>query len=168
MSLVIREAVEGDYEALCEIIDQVDELHRDKLPRRFRAAEGPVRTREFISNAIDAPDIGLFVAEIEPALTGFVHVIIRKTPDIPILVPRRYAVVDNLAVRTEHRRHGIGHALMERVQTWARAQGATSIELRAYAFNRPAIDFYRKLGYDIVSHHMTRWLDVPEPAGNQG
>ena len=163
-AIVVREAVSGDYEALCEIIDQVDELHRNKLPSRFKAAEGPVRSKAYIVNAISAAEIGLFVAETEHerSLLSFVHVMIRDTPGIPIFVPRRYAVVDSLAVRREHQRSGVGRALMERALAWAMAKGAESMELRVYAFNGPAMRFYERLGYRILSHHMTKWLDAPE------
>jgi ribosomal protein S18 acetylase RimI-like enzyme len=158
MAIVIREATEGDYEALCTVIDQVDQLHRDNLPQRFNVASGPVRTRQFILNAVNAPDIGLFVADVERTLAGFIQVIVRDVPDTPILVPRRYAVVDNLAVTEEYRRSGIGRALMETAEAWAKAKGATSIELNVYAFNQTAERFYRELGYEILSHRMTKSL----------
>jgi GNAT superfamily N-acetyltransferase len=137
MALVIRETVRRDYKALCELIDQVDELHRNRLSDRFKAVEGPVRTRDFVLNAIHASDVGLFVAEMGKSLAGFVHVVIRDTPQIPIFVERRYAIIDSLAVRQEHRRSGIGRALMDEAETWAKAKGASSIELNVYASTNP-------------------------------
>jgi ribosomal protein S18 acetylase RimI-like enzyme len=47
---------------------------------------------------------------------------------------------------------------MERAEEWARAKGATSIELNVYAFNEIAQRFYRELGYEILSHRMTKAL----------
>jgi ribosomal protein S18 acetylase RimI-like enzyme len=159
MEITIRPAVEGDYDGLCELIDRVDELHRDNLPRRFRASEGPARSRSFILKAIDASDTGLFVAEFKESLAGFIRVIVRDTPPVTIFVPRRYAVVDNLAVRDSFRRSGIGRALMERAETWAKGKGATSIELNVYAFNRPAMSFYQRLEYHTLSHRLTKRLE---------
>jgi ribosomal protein S18 acetylase RimI-like enzyme len=158
MDITIREATERDYEALCEIIDQVDRIHQEALPARFKGSDGPPREREYIVNAVRSSDVGLFVAQKENQLAGLVHVVIRNVPDIPILVPRRYAVVENLAVRERHRRTGIGLALMESAEEWARAKGATSIELNVYAFNKVAHRFYRELGYEILSHRLTRAL----------
>lgn len=167
MAIVIREAVEGDYEALCGLIDQVDKLHRDRLPRRFRATKGPARSWDFFLNAISASDIGFFVAEIEHSLAGFVHVIVREAPEIPIFVPRRYAVVDSLAVRAALRRRGIGRALMDKAHDWSTSKGATSIELNVYDFNQQAMAFYRALGYEIISHRMSRSLDGEEVEGKE-
>jgi GNAT superfamily N-acetyltransferase len=168
MEIVIRAAQQRDYDTLCEIIDQVDKLHREKLPGRFKAAAGPVRTKGFVRSAIQAPAIGLLVAEIGGAVVGFVHVIVRDTPEIPIFVQRRYAIVDSLAVRQEHQRSGVGRALMERAHTWARIKGATSIELNVYAFNRAAERFYRKLGYEILSRRMSRSLAPAEHPNEEG
>lgn len=156
---MIRPAREEDFEDLCDIIAQVDELHREHLPRRFRAPDGPARSGEFLLQAIENAEVGLFVAEVERSLTGFVHVVIREAPDIPIVVPRRYAVVDNLAVKNRWRRTGVGRALMKRAEDWASAQEASSLELNVYAFNRPAAAFYEALGYKTLSHRMVKRLD---------
>jgi ribosomal protein S18 acetylase RimI-like enzyme len=168
LAIVIREATERDYEALCTLIEEVDKMHRDALPRRFKASEGPARSRNYIVSAILTRDVGLFVAEIEGQPLGFVHVTVRDTPEIPILVPRRYAVVDNLAVKSTHRRRGVGRALMKKAEAWAKAQGATSIELTVYNFNEAGQDFYRELGYETLTHHMTKSLDAPELEGRDG
>jgi ribosomal protein S18 acetylase RimI-like enzyme len=168
MEVVIREATEGDYEALCVIIEEVDSMHREALPRRFKAPEGPARQRNYIVNAVRAPDVGLFVAEMGSQLVGFVHVLVKDVPVIPIFVPRRYALIDNLAVKRAHRRGGVGRALMKRAEAWARAKGATSVELNVYAFNRPAQGFYRKLGYETLRHYLRKSLGTSGPERRDG
>jgi ribosomal protein S18 acetylase RimI-like enzyme len=163
LGIVVREATQEDYAALCAIIEEVDRMHREMLPRRFKASEGPARSRSYIVNALGALDVGLFVAEEEGELMGLVHVIVRDVPEVPIFVPRRYAFVENVTVRGAHRRRGIGRALMRKAEAWARTKGATSIELSVYAFNRAAQAFYRRLGYETLSHHMLRMIDGTEP-----
>ena len=90
---------------------------------------------------------------------GFVQITIRDTPPIPLLVPRRVAAVENLAVREDLRRAGIGRALMRRAQRWAEELGAAEIELNVYEFNQAAIDFYHSLGYATSSRRMSKRLD---------
>lgn len=158
MELVIREATAQDYASLCILIDELDRLHRDNLPQKFQAPKGPVRHRDFILDLIADEGVGLFVAEAGGRLVGFVNVAIRDAPDIPIFVPRHYAVVSSLGVREGFRRMGIGCALMNRVQSWAVAKGATSIELGVYEFNRPAIAFYHNVGYETVHRRMSKSL----------
>jgi len=74
MEMAIREATARDYDGLCAIIAEVDKLHRDNLPWMFQEPDGPVRDRDFILGSIADEAVGLFVAEIEGQLVGFVHV----------------------------------------------------------------------------------------------
>ena len=52
-----------------------------------------------------------------------------------------------LMVARDRRRRGIGRALMEAAETWARANGIVKLELHVFPHNRPAIALYEKLGY---------------------
>jgi ribosomal protein S18 acetylase RimI-like enzyme len=57
-----------------------------------------------------------------------------------------------------YRRQGIGRALMEHAQAWAKAQGYTQIGLQVFTTNQPAIDLYQQLGYQSRSISMMREL----------
>ena len=162
METIIREAVSRDYENLNTLIDAVDRLHRDNLPQKFQESEGPVRDRNFILDLIADESVGLFVAEREAQLVGLVHIVIKDTPDIPILVPRRYAVIDNLVVKDGLRRAGIGRALMTKAHDWAITKGAKLVELNVYDFNEAALAFYERLGYKTYSRQMSKSLKFDE------
>ena len=99
MRFHIREATQKDYKGISEIFEEVDSLHRKALPHIFQETNSPPRTEEFISSIISDENAGLFVAETDGQIIGLVHVLIRQTLPIPIMVPRRYAVLENLAVR---------------------------------------------------------------------
>lgn len=148
-----------DYAAFCELCDEVDALHRDHLPRIFRRPTGPARERAYFEGLLADEAVGLFLAEVDGAVVGFVHGVIREAPAIPILVPRRYAVVDGIGVKTDCRGRGIGRMLMCHIHAWAIAAGAGAIELNVHAFNAGAIAFYRSLGYEVASQRMSRSLD---------
>lgn len=156
MVIEIREATSEDYDDLCVVIDQVDTLHCENLGQIFQKPRGPIRDKAYILSLIEDEDTGLFVAEVSGEVTGFVHIAICESPPISIFVPRRYAVVENLAVSQGFRQAGVGRALMERAHQWASAQEATEIELTVYEFNETAIDFYQSLGYETQSRHMYR------------
>jgi diamine N-acetyltransferase len=162
---IIREAAADDYEVLCELFDEVDALHRDNLPQIFQKPTGPVWEQEHYRGLLTDEDVGLFVAEVNERAVGFVHAFIRDTPAIPILVPRRVAIVNSLGVKSDYRGGGIGRMLMHRIDEWAMVKGAVAIELNVHEFNRGAISFYRKLGYDTVSEKMSKLLDSARAAG---
>jgi diamine N-acetyltransferase len=165
VEMVIREATADDYEVLCELFDEVDALHRDHLPQIFQKPTGPVREQETYRGLIMDENVGLFVAELNERAVGFVHAVIRDTPALPIFVSRRYAIVDGIGVRSDMRGGGIGRMLMNRIHEWAMAKGAIAIELNVHEFNKGAIRFYRKLGYDTVSQKMSRLLDRARATG---
>lgn len=158
---VIRRATTGDYAPLCELFAEVDVLHAAHLPHLFRTPPGPARDRAYFDELIAGENTCLFVAEQSGTLAGFVQVVVRDTSDIPILVPRRYASVDNLGVESQFRRRGIGCLLMQTVAEWAVAHGATSVELSVHEFNEAARAFYERLGYRTLLRRMSRPLPGP-------
>jgi len=156
MKINIRKATDGDYKNLFDLFDEIDSLHRDNLPHRFQKANGPAREKDYYSELIENENIGLFVAEMGEELVGFVHVFVRDTPPIPIVIPRRYAAVDSIVVKSGFQKRGIGLKLMDTMQEWAIEKGATSIELNVYEFNESAISFYEGLGYRTFSRRMSK------------
>jgi len=158
MQIAIRPASAHDIEELDEVIEEVDALHREQMPHILQKPHGPPRDREYMLELLADESYGVFVADAEGEILGFVQVAIRDTPPIPILVPRRIAAVENLAVRSGSRRMGIGRALMQRVERWAEELGATEIELNVYEFNQSAFSFYLSLGYVTTSRKMEKRL----------
>jgi GNAT superfamily N-acetyltransferase len=139
VEVVIREATADDYAVLRELFDDVDALHRDNLPQIFQKPTGPAWEQEYYRRLITDENVGLFVAEVNEKVLGFIHAVIRDTPPIPILVPRRYAIVEGIGVRSDFRGGGIGRMLMDRIHEWAIVKGAIAIELNVHEFNRGAI-----------------------------
>lgn len=158
MEIKIRTAAAEDYKRLCELFDEVDALHRAKLPHIFEGPDGPVREHDYYLEWISDEKVGLFLAELGEKTVGFVHIVLNDTPAIPIFVPRRYAVVDSIGVSSKFQNRGIGRMLMDTVHTWAISRGATSVELNVYEFNKSAIVFYKSLGYDTLSRKMSKEL----------
>ncbi len=66
-----------------------------------------------------------------------------------------------LAVVPEHRRLGVGHALVTYVETQARAANSSHVRL-GVRLQLPANQvFYRNLGYTVTSHHSHRGYSYP-------
>lgn len=63
-----------------------------------------------------------------------------------------------LYVVPEHRRRGIGTALMQYVEDWARARGDRQIGLQVFQSNQPALNLYNRLGYQTQSLSMVKSL----------
>jgi ribosomal protein S18 acetylase RimI-like enzyme len=165
MEISVRKATADDYNSVCELFNEIDALHRDNLPHIFQKPSGAAREQDYYSGLIADENVALLVAEAGGKLVGFVHAIIRDTPAIPIFIPRRYAIVDGIVVKSGFQNRGIGRILMDKMQEWAIANGATSIELNVYEFNQSAISFYERLGYQSFSRKISKELKKDKAAG---
>lgn len=148
-----------DYKALCRVFEEGDEYHRQTLPHIFKKPDGSVRTKEFISSIIGNKDEILFNAESNQTIIGVVHIGIREAPYIDIMVPRRYAVIDNIVVLKAYRGKGVGKMLMKKADEWISSKGIKHVELHVWEFNQSAIKFYEKLGYTTACRKMWQLLE---------
>lgn len=70
----------------------------------------------------------------------------------------RHAHIFLLYVAPEHRRRGIGAALVIHAENWARTRGDRQIGLQVFLSNQPAMNLYQKLGYQSNSISMLKSL----------
>jgi ribosomal protein S18 acetylase RimI-like enzyme len=70
----------------------------------------------------------------------------------------RHAHVFLLYILPEHRRRGLGSALMRHAEEWAKARGDRQIGLQVFQSNQPALNLYQHLGYETQSLWMSKPL----------
>jgi L-amino acid N-acyltransferase YncA len=158
--LTIRRATPADYEAICELADQMDELFRTHLPDRFRKPTGPVRLRDRTEKLMNDPDTLLAVAELDGKVAGIMNCGFYKMADFPQKKALRHVLVRGISVRAELRRRGIGSALVRRALEWAKEKEVHEVQANVYDFNRPAAAFFASLGLAPLSHRLSLRLDA--------
>lgn len=158
MAIHIRRAVERDYEVYCNLMSEINELHRLALPGIFQQPAGRIVDQDYFLSLLNNDQSAIFIAEYNGQAAGFVNVVIREAPVYPVLLPRRYGVVDTLVVHPAFQRTGVGRALMDQGEAWAASQGVSEVELNVYEFNLGAQAFYRQLGYTTYSRKMSKKL----------
>jgi GNAT superfamily N-acetyltransferase len=62
--------------------------------------------------------------------------------------------LDKLYVRPDSQRKGMGNALLQAIQDWARQHAARRLWLQVNRGNTPAIAAYQKYGFRIVESHV--------------
>jgi ribosomal protein S18 acetylase RimI-like enzyme len=74
----------------------------------------------------------------------------------------RHAHLFLLYVVPEHRRRGVGKALMQYAETWSKARGDKQIGLQVFSSNTPALNLYKQLGFETQSLWMVKPLGSRE------
>ena len=74
----------------------------------------------------------------------------------------RHAYIFLLYVQPEHRRRGLGAALVRLAENWAIARGDRQVGLQVFAQNQPALSLYSKLGYQTQSLLLIKPLENPD------
>ncbi|MBD2462141.1 GNAT family N-acetyltransferase [Oscillatoria sp. FACHB-1407] len=74
----------------------------------------------------------------------------------------RQSYIFLLYVTPEHRRRGIGKALMHHAETWVKSRGDRQLGLQVFPNNQPALNLYRQLGYEVQSLWMVKRLEQGE------
>jgi GNAT superfamily N-acetyltransferase len=157
----IRPAVMSDYDQLCELFDEVDDLHRRALPDIFRQRDGPVRSRERVSHLISEPTTAILVAERDGCLLGLAVLVETPASTNPLRIALRATEIVTMVVRKYAHRQGIGKSLLTASLDWAKQHGAERVELSVYAFNDDALRLYATTGFEMLSHRMV----LPLPLG---
>lgn len=85
----------------------------------------------------------ILVAEIDGSVVGYLHLV-----DYDLLYAGPMKNIMGIAVDPERRRMGIGMALLEAGEEWAKADGAEGIRLVSGESRVGAHAFYRALGYE--------------------
>ncbi|MFZ2161398.1 MAG: GNAT family N-acetyltransferase [Sideroxyarcus sp.] len=138
MSIEITLATADDLPQLADLLAELFTLESDFRPERDKQLRG-------LRMILDDPARGsVFVLRVDGKVAGMANALIT----ISTAEGERVLLLEDVIVRSEHRGGGLGRQLIEHVLNWARKQGMTRVTLLADRDNRPALDFYRKLGFE--------------------
>ena len=130
MILKVRKAELQDSNAICEI---------------SCAAMGYDCAAELVWNRLCSMDVNretAYVAELDGTVVGFIHAETYK-----LLYCEAMVNVLGIAVASQYRRHGVGKALLNQVENWAKSMGINTVRLASGAARKDAHCFYDVLGY---------------------
>ena len=161
-AFTIRRARPEDEPALIEL-QHASAIHHASIdPDRWRrqTPEETARSRA-LWHGIQPRSEGL-VAEADGRVVGMIELWLKRPRDPDGARTPRVKVDLGIAVAPDWRGRGVGTALMNAAEDWARGQGAERMVLDLNAANRGALRLYERLGYTVNSLDMDKPIE-PDP-----
>jgi ribosomal protein S18 acetylase RimI-like enzyme len=144
---VIREYEPEDYAAVRECFVELQNHERQMDANLAEADTIADRYLHHVFSECATTDGGLYVAEVDGRVAGFVGVWARIVSQEPDEVEYEYAHICDLVVLPAFRGQGLGRALLQRAEEHAREHGATTLRLGVLAANDRARQLYTSAGF---------------------
>jgi predicted N-acetyltransferase YhbS len=143
-SVTIRVARPSDADAIAHLTQQLG----------YDLTESDAADR--LSRILMRADQGFFVADIGGRATGWIHAVLVEYVDA-----EAFALIGGLVVDGAHRGSGIGRALVDAAENWARERGVSIVRLSSAVHRTAAHRFYEGLGYTKIKtqHAFIKPLD---------
>ncbi|WP_346870612.1 GNAT family N-acetyltransferase [Clostridium sp. UBA5119] len=154
MNLHVREAIISDYIEINNLVKEVHNLHVENRPDVYMNTDTPL-TKEDFYELLSTSDTKVFVVEdINKELVAYSIVKIMAHRSIQILRTMTVAYIDDFCVKASKQKNGIGRLLFDYVVSYAKSEGALSLQLIVWEFNKDAIKFYESLGMSVRNRRM--------------
>ena len=129
--VLIRDALPGDAAALARL---------NRIAMGYDYPEG--KTARQLEKLLASDQDKILVAELDGQVLGYLHLV-----NYELLYADPMKNIMGIAVDPDYRRRGIGSALLEAGEAWAKDTGADGVRLVSGESRVGAHAFYRSLGY---------------------
>lgn len=155
-AIIIRAADRADSPALGRLGALLVRLHHDLDPDRFLAAEAGTAAGygRYLASEIGRAGVVVLVAEAAGAVAGYTYAGIEGNDWMSLRGPA--GVIHDLVVDPEHRRKGVGRALLMRTLEVLAERGAPRVVLSTAHRNETAQRLFASLGFRPTMIEMTR------------
>ena len=149
----IRPATEDDRAFILSLADRLADFDRPAWRTAEEIADGD---RRALAGELDAPsdDNGLFVASLDRQPAGCL--LMWTLEDY--FSGTRHAHISVIAVTRAAEGRGVGRALMDYAEQWARERGHTRLTLSVFESNRRAQQLYERAGFQVEMRRYAKHL----------
>lgn len=158
---LIRHATPDDLDGIVEVYLGSARHHAALDPAAYRVPDVEAVRSRFAHELAHLSGSELqLVAVLEGRVVGHADASPSLGGRPSMRIPSRTAQV-GIAVIEEWRGHGLGTALLEVIEDWARETGLDALELDVATGNDGARRLYERMGYRPASEHLVKRLGPP-------
>jgi len=143
--MIIRKATIKDIDAINELFYELDTDAINMQPEHFQRG---IRSYDYLSGLINDEKSDFLLAVINEEIIGFSLLFEKTTPNLNLLVPCKYAYIQDFIVSKKYRNNGFGTKLMEESKQWAKNRNMDYIRLSVLPENKDAQRFYKRHGFE--------------------
>ena len=136
-----------DADLIAKMNKSVQDLHERLYPRYFKKYSFE-ETKSYITKQLEDENWFCYVAIVDKMNAGYAIFFIRNYEENPFRNSYRGIHIDQIAIMPAFRNKGIGKAIMERIELFAKQSNATQIELTHWEQNEEAKGFYQHIGFE--------------------
>jgi len=156
--VTVRVAVIEDADAIASLTAEVQQIHNDALPDIFKTSSDRLFSREKLATLLRDTNSTVAVAESDGEVIGHVYGVIVQRAENDFKVADKYMYIQQIGVRKDFRRQGVGRALVAFIEERAVASAVTGLQLDYWAFNTRAQGFFESCGFSPSQVMMRKTL----------
>jgi len=164
MALTIRPAGDADEPVMIGLEHESAIHHAAVDPKRWRVPTVDAVAESRRLREARNPRSASLLAEVDRRVVGMIELWLQTPEDegsARLPAPRADF---GISVSPGWQGRGLGTALLKAAEAWARERGATRMQLHVTAANTGAVRLYERLGYELDSLLMDKWLEGPVAA----
>jgi ribosomal protein S18 acetylase RimI-like enzyme len=147
MQPTVRRASLGDAETISSLNADVQALHAQALPWRFKPPGVDSFPPAEAAALIAKPENVVLIATIDAEPAGYAYAEVISRPETAMHHAHEMVYLHHISVRPQYRRQGVGNALMSAVRTAGQELGITLVGLDVWTFNKDARAFFARHGF---------------------
>lgn len=157
----MRRACPADLPVICALGAILQAQHYQAVPELFTPVMDPTRDADFWQVRLQRQEAGegaFWLWQVNGQVVALLVARLLDERSMPHLQPMLACQIQSVAVLPSWQGQGIGQALLQQAENWAREQGAQEMRLDVFQFNQHAIELYQRRGYQTRLQHMSKRL----------
>jgi ribosomal protein S18 acetylase RimI-like enzyme len=148
----IRPATPKDSLTLSALCRDAQSLHAENHPQVFKMPQSDKFAVEFFDEILASPEFTTYIAEADGRPLGYILCRLVDRPENAFTFTNRFLLIDQISVRPDAQRRGVGTSLLKKAEGLARELGFAKIQLDSWDFNLEAHACFEKFGFEKFNY----------------